>query len=178
MNLKALSIGKQALQYSKPGIKTQVITSFLLETEKVLMNLENFNNVVSNSLAKYDNFIELCGIALENLKNTTNLSLNVFEELLYCPIKHQGIFLNWIRAYKFNKTREEKCKVTQSSYEDKNDRNHPLFYYKIFKNLKNCCSCRAVLCSLKDRSLPPRHQYAILRTPPAAPTRVTSDHVL
>ena len=134
LNLKALSIGKQALQYSKPGIKTQVITSFLLETEKVLMNLENFNNVVSNSLAKYDNFIELCGIALENLKNTTNLSLNVFEELLYCPIKHQGIFLNWIRAYKFNKTREEKCKVTQSSYEDKNDRNHPLFYYRIFKN--------------------------------------------
>ena len=135
MQLKALLIGKEALSYeNSETLKREAIKKYITETESLISSLDSINfRTVKNVHAINDNYISLCINGLIQIRDNTKKSLNIFEELLICPLKYEGIFLNWIRAYKLNKIREQKYKILQECYEDKQDRNHPLFYYKIFK---------------------------------------------
>lgn len=132
MKLKALSVGKEALGFPcKIEVKRNAILSFIRNTEP-LKNLD-FSDIRTVKVLN-DRYLSLCVQVLIQIKFSQVKDLELFEDLMKFPLRYEGIFLNWIRAYKVNKIRENRYKITQNSYEDKRDPHHPLFYYKAFKN--------------------------------------------
>ena len=137
MKLKALSVGKEALGFPcKIEVKRNAILSFIRNTEP-LKNLD-FSDIRTVKVLN-DRYLSLCVQVLMQIKFNQVKDLKLFEDLMKFSLRYEGILLNWIRAYKVNKIRESRYKITQNCYEDKRDHNHPLFYYKVFKKLQNFC---------------------------------------
>ena len=135
MKLKALAVGKDALAYeSKDKAKKTAIVNFINEISSLISTFKIIN-FAELKIIRFCNdlYLSSCIQVLHEIKYDQVKSLDIFEALLINPIKYEGILLNWLRAYKTNKIRETRYKITQSCLEDKSDRNHPLFYYKLFK---------------------------------------------
>lgn len=133
MDLKASKVAKEALEYeSRQDVKKNAIKKFLAKVEGLGPDLDDLE-----ACGNYSLHVKMCLKALKQIRLNLVKSLELFENILACPIQYEGVLINWIRAYEINKIRENRYKVTQNSYKDKHDRNHPLLYYKIFKNYLN-----------------------------------------
>ncbi|OMJ68522.1 hypothetical protein SteCoe_34000 [Stentor coeruleus] len=135
MELKAEKIARKALLYkSTSDIKEKALVRFIEDCKGKKMFLENLDfTVMPKRIGDFSEYLQYCIRLLVEIKTKKPKSLDIFEKVLECPIRFEGILINWFRAYEVNKIRYEKVKDSDTEKEDKQDPNHPLFYYKVFK---------------------------------------------
>jgi hypothetical protein len=134
MQKKAADSAKEALSFKKTSeFKFKVMTEYLQEyreQEDIIRNQMNQGKVK-------DEYLKDVFFMVSWLKGDKNDSDLPFFRSLSCPFRFEAVLLNWVRAYRVNKSRESLFKINENSQDDKLDPLHPLFYYKIFKNYLN-----------------------------------------
>lgn len=131
MQLRAKTIASQAVAYKKSSVfKYSALTSYLQDLNS---DQEKLNSSAFLKTRIKDPYLSQILSIIKSLNSNFSIQLEPFQSVLDCPLRYEGVILNWHRAYKLNKVRENLYKVDLNYAEDKEDVFHPLLYYKIFK---------------------------------------------
>lgn len=135
MELQAGKIARKALLYKVSSeIKEKVLVRFIEYCKEKTVFLESLDfNMVPKRAVDFSWYLQSCMRILVEIKTQKPKSLDMFEKVMECPIRFEGVVINWFRAYEVNKIRYAKVKDSDTEKEDKQDLNHPLYYYKVLK---------------------------------------------
>lgn len=135
MQKKAELLAIQTLTYKKSSVqKFQALKSFL---ESLQYEEQSINSSKPLQSPLKDSYLLEIQSIINTLNSNLPVKLEAFQSVLNCPLRYEGIIVNWHRAYKLNKIRESLYKTGQTHKQDKTDNFHPLFYYKVFKSYLN-----------------------------------------